>query len=408
MNRAYRRFVGENWRTLGFGVLLMGLSSFGQTFFISVFGAEIRRSYGLSDGGLGAIYAGATLCSAATMAWMGHLVSVYPLRRFTAAAATGLGLACLLMSVSPNVATLGLSFYLLRLTGQGMMVHTAYTAMARALPSDRGKGIGIAALGLPVAEATLPWLAVHGMQAIGWRPLWAAQASIVLIGAAVALILLGRTPAHPAPKGAAGLAAGRLPWSTLWRDPRFALSVPLLMCSPFVSTGFIFHQARLAQEKGWPVGAIAAGFAAYAAARASSLLLIGPLLDRLSAVRLLPWLALPLLFALLLLAGFDARATVPAYLLLFGLSGSVSSMLGTALWAEIYGTARLGHVRALTEAGNVMASGLAPLVMGLLIDAGIALRWQALAMLAGVAAAGLMAREASRRAAQAAAAAEAL
>lgn len=333
------------------------------------------------------------------MAWVGHLVDTCSLRRFTAAAAAGLALACLLFSASPNVATLGVSFYLLRLTGQGLLVHTAYTAMARALPADRGKGIGIAALGLPLGEATLPWLAVQGIWEIGWRPLWAANAAVVLLGAAVALMLAIPTPAHSGSDGPTAVAPERLPWSTLWRDPRFALSVPLLMCSPFITTGFIFHQVRLAREKGWPVDAIAVGLVAYAVARAVSLLLLGPLVDRLSAVRLLPWLAVPLLFSLLLLATFDHSATVAAYLLLFGLSAAVSGMLGTALWAEIYGITRLGQVRAQTEAGNVMASGLAPVALGLLIDGGIALRWQALGMAAGVVAAGYMARIASKHAA---------
>lgn len=247
-----------------------------------------------------------------------------------------MALACLLFSASPNVATLGVSFYLLRLTGQGLLVHTAYTAMARALPADRGKGIGIAALGLPLGEATLPWLAVQGIWEIGWRPLWAANAAVVLLGAAVALMLAIPTPAHSGSDGPTAVAPERLPWSTLWRDPRFALSVPLLMCSPFITTGFIFHQVRLAREKGWPVDAIAVGLVAYAVARAASLLLLGPLVDRLSAVRLLPWLAVPLLFSLLLLATFDHSATVAAYLLLFGLSAAVSGMLGTALWADAY------------------------------------------------------------------------
>lgn len=46
-----------------------------------------------------------------------------------------------------------------------------------------------------------------------------------------------------------------------------------------------------------------------------------------------------------------------------------------------------------------MASGLAPVALGLLIDGGIALRWQALGMAAGVVAAGYMARIASKHAA---------
>jgi hypothetical protein len=56
----YATFLGLHARHLVFGVLLMALSSFGQTFFIALFGAQIRVAYALSDGALGAVYAAGT------------------------------------------------------------------------------------------------------------------------------------------------------------------------------------------------------------------------------------------------------------------------------------------------------------------------------------------------------------
>lgn len=396
MSASYSALARREWRGLAFGVLLVGLSSFGQTFFIALFGAQVRAEFGLSDGSFGAVYAAATVCSAVTMAWIGGLLDTTGLRRFTAAIAAALALACALFAASANLVTLALALYLLRLAGQGLMVHIAFTAMARALPNDRGKAIGIAALGLPLGEALLPLLAVHGMAAIGWRPLWALQAGVVLLGAALALALL---PAQPTPSRDAHAAGSgvRAVWAPLWRDPRFALAMPLMLCSPFVITGFFFHQARLADEKGWSLEWIAAWFVAYGAVRAASLLFAGALIDRLSAVRVLPLLAVPQVLALLVLAALDGSSAVPVYLLLFGLTAALSGTLGTALWAEIYGSARLGGVRALSAACNVVASGVAPVAMGVLIDLGVALSSQALGLAGGVAAAGFVARSGMRR-----------
>ncbi|MEX0310089.1 MAG: MFS transporter, partial [Tateyamaria sp.] len=49
-------FLASNRRWLGAGALLTLLSSFGQTFFISIFAAEIQAEFQLGHGAWGAIY----------------------------------------------------------------------------------------------------------------------------------------------------------------------------------------------------------------------------------------------------------------------------------------------------------------------------------------------------------------
>uniref|UniRef100_UPI0030EC7132 hypothetical protein n=1 Tax=Yoonia sp. GPGPB17 TaxID=3026147 RepID=UPI0030EC7132 len=63
----YLRFIRENVPFLATGALLSFLSSFGQTFFISIFGGEIRAAYGLSNGDWGLIYMVGTGASALLM-----------------------------------------------------------------------------------------------------------------------------------------------------------------------------------------------------------------------------------------------------------------------------------------------------------------------------------------------------
>jgi hypothetical protein len=57
-------FLLDNARWLTVGVLLTFLSSFGQTYFISVFAGEIRAGFGLSHGEWGGIYTLGTTASA--------------------------------------------------------------------------------------------------------------------------------------------------------------------------------------------------------------------------------------------------------------------------------------------------------------------------------------------------------
>lgn len=83
MFRSYIGFARLNWQQLLFGALLMALSSFGQTYFVSVSGSYFREAFSLSDGGLGATYAAGTFLSALTLTWAGRLIDYTTVRRFT-------------------------------------------------------------------------------------------------------------------------------------------------------------------------------------------------------------------------------------------------------------------------------------------------------------------------------------
>ncbi|MEM1352923.1 MAG: MFS transporter, partial [Pseudomonadota bacterium] len=52
----YLRFLIDNWVFLLAGFLLTFTSSYGQTYFISIFAGEIKADFGLSDGQWGGIY----------------------------------------------------------------------------------------------------------------------------------------------------------------------------------------------------------------------------------------------------------------------------------------------------------------------------------------------------------------
>ena len=58
-------------------------SSLGQTFFISLFSAEIRADLGLSHGAFGSYYALATTLSALTLFWLGKLADTISVPRLS-------------------------------------------------------------------------------------------------------------------------------------------------------------------------------------------------------------------------------------------------------------------------------------------------------------------------------------
>lgn len=383
------RFMYQHGSHLAFGAILMAMSSFGQTYFVSLYGQDLRQAFGLSDGGLGGLYAAGTVMSAVTLTWAGRMIDYTTTRRFTLAVTLLLVTACLLVSGAQAAWMLCAGFYLLRLGGQGLMVHTALTATARQFPLDAGKALGAIALGLSLAQALFPLAAVKINYLTGWRIAWLINAAVLVAGVALAVSCLPRAAEKPL-RTFRKRGAEKVREAAVWKNRNLLLALPAVLASPFITTGFFFHQARLAEEKEWALSWVAGWFIAYAITQAVSLLSFGPLIDRLTPRRLLPWFLLPQGAGMLALWLSSSQWVTPFYLIMTGVSSAIASTLATALWVQLFGSAQLAKVRSAVEAGTVLASGASPVIMGVLIDHHVTLRIQALICLIFILAASLI------------------
>jgi MFS family permease len=397
---AYLRFLFTNRRFLSFGVLIAFFSAFGQTFFIAVFGPEIRAEFDLSHGGFGGYYAVGTAASGICLIWAGKLIDRFDLRWVTAFVCGALILACANMAMVPAAWALAPALFALRLSGQGLMSHTAMTSMGRYFEAERGRAVSIAILGFPMGVAVFPGLAVWLTSLLGWRMAWAAIAialALFLIPLALWLLrghgdrhrfFLARTDTDPAspqsdPKEMTETARRRQ-WTRaeVVRDPRFYLLCFSITAPSFIVTGLFFHQAQLAFAKGWSLGWMASAFVAYTVGAISANLAFGPLIDRYGARRLLPYYLYPLVFACLTIVLFDHPMSAVALTLLLGLTSGAGQTLVGAAWPEFYGVLHLGAIRALVMSMSVGASALSPVTLGWLIDRGVAMETMALGFLA--------------------------
>lgn len=384
------RFMYQHGSHLAFAAILMAMSSFGQTYFVSLYGQDLRQAFGLSDGGLGGLYAAGTVMSAVTLTWPGRMIDYTTTRRFTLTVTLLLITACLLVSGAQAAWMLCAGFYLLRLGGQGLMVHTALTATARQFPLDAGKALGAIALGLSLAQALFPLAAVQINYLTGWRIAWLINAVVLIAGVALAVSCLPRAAEKPL-RTFRKRGAEKVREASVWKNRNLLLALPAVLASPFITTGFFFHQARLAEEKGWALSWVAGWFIAYAITQAVSLLSFGPLIDRMTPRRLLPWFLLPQGAGMLALWLSSSQWVTPFYLIMTGVSSAIASTLATALWVQLFGSAQLAKVRSAVEAGTVLASGASPVIMGVLIDQHVTLRIQALICLVFILAASLVA-----------------
>lgn len=395
------------WLAAGF--LLMFSSALGQTFFIAVFSDELRRAFAIGNGAFGSYYMVATLTSAVILAWIGKLADRERLRGMSVLTLGGLALTALAMAGLQAGWMLLPVIVGLRLFGQGLLCHIAVTAMARWFDHNRGKAIAIAAMGNPASQAVFPAIALVLIQAIGWRMTWVVGAAFIIgVSVPLTLLLLRREPGTVIRRSAAGGTArptGGRHWTRaeVLRDPGFYLLMPGILAPPFVATGIFFQQVAIVQAKGWSLGWFVGWFGLNAAATIVAAFATGWVVDRVGSMRVLPFCLFPLAIGAGLLALITDPIVVPVFMLLGGIAmGSSSTLLGS-LWAELYGTRHLGAIRSLVASGTVLASALAPGLMGVLLDQGVGITAQlaGMAVYTGLAAImlGLLAPGLGRRAA---------
>jgi len=362
-------------RLLGFGFFMCLCSNFGQTYFIALFGGEVRAAFDLSHGGFGTVYSLATLTSAAILIWAGRFVDRVSMASYSTVVLLGLAGACFIFGFAASEAALVVALLFLRLFGQGLSNHAGITAMARYFDSFRGRAVSIANMGFPAGVAVFPTIVVLALATYSWREIWLANGVIVVLAVPVMLVLLSdhnaRHAAHVASRAESGAMARDHTLGEALRGVRFWLRMPALLAPSFISTGLVFHQVHIADIKGWSMTLLSGSFSAYAALTVVAALLGGPLVDSIGARRLTRYFLVPLAAAALVIVFFDGAWLAPVFFGFLGASAGITAVILGALWAELYGISHLGAIRAFGQAAMVFSTGLSPVVFGVLIDQGI-------------------------------------
>lgn len=367
-------FLRVNAHWLGAGFLLTFASSFGQTFFISVFAGEIRAEYGLSHGAWGGIYTLATTASAGVMIFAGGLTDRFRARVLGIGVLVMLAGAAAIMSVASAVWMLVLAIFFLRLTGQGMMGHVAMVSMARWFVATRGRAVSVAGLGLALGEASLPIIFVALMGVFDWRWLWIAVACIMLamVPLLARLLRTERTPQSMASDEQSLGMDGRA-WrrGEVLRHWMFWMLVPVMIGIAAFNTSLFFHQVHFAEVKGWSHGQLVALFPVFTATAVTSMLASGWALDRFGTARMMQLYVFPLATGYIVLGLAGSPGMAAAGFVLMGVTQGIHATLSASIWAVFFGTLHLGAIRAATAAVMVFGTAVGPGVTGLLIDLGI-------------------------------------
>lgn len=402
----------DHGRLLSMGFALCFFSSYGQTFFIGVFGGALRAEFGLDDLQYGLGYSLATLVSGMVLLKYGRIVDTLDLRRCAQLVCIGLALSAVAMALSASWWQLGLALLGLRFFGQGLMGHVAITAVARYIHRRRAQAVSLTALGVGLGGMVWPPVGHGLMEVAGRMEIWLGLAVFLLLVMLPLLAWALRDHAARHDRHVAGLSsgqsdlAGQRQWTReeVLRDPAFYLLLPAALASPVLITGLFLHQVRIAELQGWDPGFFALMLTGFAVLQAACMLGSGPLIDRFGSRRSFPYALIPFVLALLCLAHLDGAWSCVPYLACLAVSGGATSTLSGTVWAEAYGVVHLGAIRSVTTAVMVLSTSGSPILFGWLLKrdwsvAGIA--WLMIAYLCGcILLAGIVARRAAGTAPQ--------
>ena len=375
----YFEFIRSNITWLLTGFILALSSSFGQTFFISIFAGKIQAFFNLSHGDWGSIYMIGTLASATVMIWAGTSSDIFRTRSIGVLVLFGLSLSTLLMAVNPAVWLLPFLVFLLRFLGQGMLPHISSVSMSRWFISQRGKALAISNTGYALGEALLPVLFTVLMLSYHWQNLWVVASVFCFLMVPLIWILLKneRTPQSLAEEVIAFGLLGKS-WSRkeVISHPLFWFMLPALIGPSACSTSFFFQQVYFAEIKGWTHLQLVALFPIYTIVAIVFNLVSGWALDKFGLDRIIPFYQIPLVFAFILFYFVSTQLGLALGLCFLAISAGANSTLPTAFWAEYYGTKFLGTIKALGTAIMVLGSAIGPGVTGYLIDWGFGIEKQ--------------------------------
>jgi MFS family permease len=370
----YLRFLKLNWLFLLAGFLLTFTSSYGQTYFISLFAGEIKGDFGLSDGQWGGIYTIGTALSAVTMIWAGVLTDRFRIRALAFWVMLTLAAACLAMAAVPNWIALIFVIYALRLTGQGMMSQLGAVAMVRWFEARRGKALSLASMGFAAGQAILPVVFVGLFAVFHWRSLWVLAAALVILTIPAILLLLRkeRTPQSMADEAQiTGMYGRHWTRAEMLRSGLFFLMIPMVVGPSAWGTALFFQQVHLTEVKGWELVAFVALMPIYTISAVTFTFASGWAIDRFGVSKVVPIQMLPFALSFLVLAYADTIWMAGVGMVIFGAGQGLQSTAPAAFWAEYFGTRHLGAIKAVAAALMVFGSAIGPGITGAFIDLGV-------------------------------------
>ena len=380
-------FKNLSLKVILFGFIFTFFSSFGQSYFLGLFNSSIRETLSITHGQFGTIYASATLLSSLLLIWVGKKIDDVNVFKFAIFVTITLSISCFFFSKISSIILLFFGIFLMRFSGQGMMSHTATTTISRYFTKSRGKALSIGWFGLSSAEFILPVSIVFLLTLTNWENIWLIISLLVLFFLPITSFLLVKNiklDSREKTDEEEFKEENIKQWSRreVIKDYRFYIINMNMLAMPWIATGTFVYQSFISSSKSWGQYVIAQSFMSYSILSVVTLMVSGFLVDKFTSRKLLIYMNIPLFLSVLVIIYFNSPSTAFIFLGLIGISNGLANLLGSSIWAEIYGVKYIGSIKALTTALMVFATAFGTALFGILIDYGFSI--EKIAVVSGI------------------------
>ena len=366
-------FKSLSFKVIIFGFIFTFFSSFGQSFFLGIFNSSIRNELSISHGQFGGIYASATLFSSVLLIWIGKKIDDINILKFSFYVVLLLSFSCFLFSKITSIYFLFISIFLMRFSGQGLMSHTATTTITRYFNKSRGKALSTGWFGLSTAEFILPVLMIYLLSITEWENIWIGISILVIVFLPLISYFLVKNlnfDSREIIKNETFKEENIKQWKRIEviKDFRFYIVCANMLAMPWIATGIFVYQSFILYSKNWGPYVIAQSFMTYSIMSVITLFISGFLIDKFTSRKLLIYMNIPLLMAVIVIFYFNHPFSSFVFLGLIGITNGFANVLGSSTWAEIYGVKHIGSIKALTTALMVFSTAFGTALFGVLID----------------------------------------
>ena len=226
-----------------------------RVFFLGLFNSSIRDALSITHGQFGSIYASATLLSSFILVWIGKKIDDFNILKFASYVIALLAISCFLFSKISSVVFLFFSIFLMRLSGQGLMSHTATTTISRFFEKTRGRALSTTWLGLSLAEFILPLLIIFLLTFIDWRNIWIVISIFVIVVLPIITFSLVKNIKLDS-RETVSLNEVKTKEIKQWKrsevlkDYRFYIICITMLAMPSIATGTFVYQSFIVSSKG--------------------------------------------------------------------------------------------------------------------------------------------------------------
>jgi MFS family permease len=293
------------------------------------------------------------------------------------------------MSFASGIVSLFLAIFMLRHFGQGLMGMTSLTTMMRYVPAHKAKAGALSHMGYSAAEATLPSLIVACLLLFAWRDVWRWLGLFIILVLPLGLSFLLTSHTHEKQRvkrvsakhstlstidvEATNSSATQWSRAQVVKDPLFYSILPGLTCQSLLYTGFMFHQVHLVESKGWSLTVWASLYLVFSITTLTMSFLLGALVDRFGALRVIPWINLPMMLGLSVLASSSSVLTAGVFMVCMALSTAGQAASGGPFYSERYGNENLGAIKSLGSFYMVLMTAVSPVILGWFIDRAVSI-----------------------------------